>query len=294
MAAIEGPPLAPAQELDIPLAEVSGLSVGVSPKGPRLAAIGDAAAELAVADLGPDATPGTWQVTKLTWAVPTKEESLEQLEAVAWDSRGQVVVSQEEPSRLLVVDPAEGTVVAEISLDVAADPDLARVWQADPNSRAESLVLLPGGRALVIKEKRPMMAVLFAPADSTGPALTPDSPVPAAGGGPWWDAAAAPTGTLRPVASWPMGKRLQRLGDIADAELGPDGALYLLSDQTATIARVPVLPAPGEPLRASHAWEVAGGTYKCEGLAFTPGGGGLVGVDTRKGKRNLLRLEPWL
>lgn len=284
----------PAQELDLPLTEVSGLAAGSGPEGPRVAAIGDAAGVLAVAVLGVDGTPGPWRVTPLTWGVVTAETSLEQLEAVAWDGSGQVVLSQEEPSRLLVVASATGAVVAEIALDLAADPELAKLWRADPNSRAESLVLLPGGCALLVKEKRPMMAVLLAPADRPAPALTPDTPVPALGGTPWWDAAAAPSGTLRPVATWPMGKRLQRLGDIADAALGPDGALYLLSDQTATIVRVPELPAPGEPLRASHAWEVSGDTYKCEGLAFAPSGAALVGVDTPKAKRNLLLLEPWL
>ena len=80
--------------------------------------------------------------------------------------------------------------------------------------------------------------------------------------------------------------------DFSDLEIGPDGRLYLLSDKSSTIARLDDLPAGGGAAALLDAWRLGDLGGKPEGLAFTAQGRAIVGLDTRKPRRNLLLLEP--
>jgi hypothetical protein len=80
--------------------------------------------------------------------------------------------------------------------------------------------------------------------------------------------------------------------DFSDLEIGPDGYLYLLSDKSSTIARMDDLPAGGGTARLLEAWPLGDLDGKPEGLAFSPEGLAIVGLDTRKPRRNLVLLEP--
>ncbi|MGB8550069.1 MAG: hypothetical protein WCD82_17985, partial [Xanthobacteraceae bacterium] len=80
--------------------------------------------------------------------------------------------------------------------------------------------------------------------------------------------------------------------DFSDLEIGPDGCLYLLSDKSATIARLDDLPAGGGTAALIDAWRLGDLDGKPEGLAFTAHGRAIVGLDTRKPRRNLVLLEP--
>ena len=74
--------------------------------------------------------------------------------------------------------------------------------------------------------------------------------------------------------------------------MGPDGHLYLLSDKSGSIARLTDLPPSGGTVAASATWRLGELKGKPEGLAFTPNGRALVGLDTRKARHNLVLLEP--
>ena len=80
--------------------------------------------------------------------------------------------------------------------------------------------------------------------------------------------------------------------DFSDLEIGPDGSLYLLSDKSSTIARLDNLPAGGGTAKLLDMWELGDLDGKPEGLTFTAQGHAIVGLDTRKPRRNLLLLEP--
>ena len=67
---------------------------------------------------------------------------------------------------------------------------------------------------------------------------------------------------------------------------------YLLSDKTSTIARLDDLPAGGGAATLLDAWRLGDLSGKPEGLAFTPQGRAIIGLDTRKPRRNLVLLEP--
>src|SRR5262245_17109035 len=80
--------------------------------------------------------------------------------------------------------------------------------------------------------------------------------------------------------------------DFSDLEIGPDGCLYLLSDKSCTIARLDDLRAGGGTAALLDAWRLGNLDGKPEGLAFTPQGRAVIGLDTRKPRRNLVLLEP--
>ena len=95
------------------------------------------------------------------------------------------------------------------------------------------------------------------------------------------------------LATWIPDKKLAKhCADFSDLEIGPDGCLYLLSDQSCTIARLDDLPAGGGTAALLDAWRVEDVDGKPEGLAFTAQGRAVVGLDTRKPRRNLVLLEP--
>ncbi|MDQ1249517.1 MAG: hypothetical protein QG597_3892 [Actinomycetota bacterium] len=286
---IEGELLPVAATLDIPIVEVSGLTIAVREGVEYLVAVGDDGADFAWARLT-DGRPGQWRVADLASLLATAQAPTDQLEAVCTDPAGRLIVAQEEPSRLFVLDTDADTLVATLTLDATTDAFLAPVWDAAANSRAESAVLLPGGRVLVVKEKRPICLAVFGPREDFDPP-TLDLVGAASMTGPWGGVDVGTTTRLAAQASWPAGKRLERLGDVSDATLGPDGALYLLSDQGSAIARVAELREPGSKVRLTHVWPIAGRPVKCEGLAFAADGTCFVGIDTRKPTANLLVIQ---
>ena len=95
------------------------------------------------------------------------------------------------------------------------------------------------------------------------------------------------------LAIWLPDKTLAKTcADFSDLEIGPDGCLYLLSDKSFTIARLDGLPAGGGTAALLDAWRLGDLDGKPEGLAFTAQGRAIVGLDTRKPRRNLVLLEP--
>jgi hypothetical protein len=67
---------------------------------------------------------------------------------------------------------------------------------------------------------------------------------------------------------------------------------YLLSDKSSTIARLDDLPVGGGTVALLDAWRLGDLDGKPDGLAFTPQGRAIVGLDKRKARRNLVLLGP--
>jgi hypothetical protein len=162
---------------------------------------------------------------------------------------------------------------------------LREAWLGDRSSRGESLVLADRGHLLVVKEKDPTAILEFGPAG--------DDPVGWRRGGP-----TAPPGpgdaTLTVLATWWLSGELAKwLPDVSDVTLGPDGRLYMLSDQGSAIARLPdVLDPRGGEVEAAATWRIAGSPENAEGLVILADGTVLVGLDTKSPRRNLLQLSP--
>jgi len=314
----------------VPLREVSGLAVAEDAAGAlTLVAIGDREAVVAWASVehGPDDLD--WHTEDLSGLSGTRIPHRDpQLEAVAADGCGGVLLVQEWPNRAELVDAPSRRVTADLDLVVPPDGQWAplhRAWQDPHGSHAEGVVLLRGGRLLVIAEKDPAALVEFGPAGAapagfgpgqwlpagerwlpaqpTGAAATASDPaagegatattgvVPAAGEG---------TVTLTALAAWYPDRELREAcPDLSDATVGIYGNLAVLSDKGHAVALVaPHRPAdePGAGVAtAVVVIDVAGLADKPEGLALLPNGDVLIACDRPKSQDNLfvIRRAAW-
>jgi hypothetical protein len=262
---------------DVPLREVSGLAL----RGGDLLAVGDSEPTIFTAPVEP--WPPRWRATDL--AALNLPDGGTQFEALEPTGEQTVLVLQEQPARVLHIDLAAPALLGTLHLDVPEGHRLRAPWLGDRSSRGESLLLAERGHLLVIKEKDPAAILEFGPPG--------DPPVGwrrgAAGCAP---APADATWTV--LATWWLGKKLSKhLPDISDATVGPDGCLYLLSDQGSAIARLPErLDPAGGTVEAEAVWRIEGRPENPEGLVILQDGTVLVGLDTRSPRRNLLRLGP--
>ena len=188
-----------------------------------------------------------------------------------------------------LVDPKASKVAASIDLTMEGRGEVARAWADPKGSRGEGMVLLRGGHLLVAKEKKPAALIEFGPPLSRSRGLVRGGVL--ADGERW----PIKKGHHRFVALaiWHPDKTLAlTCADFSDLEIGPDGCLYLLSDQSATIAQLDHLQAGGGTAALLDVWRLGDLDGKPEGLAFTAEGRAIVGLDTRKPRRNLVLLEP--
>lgn len=277
---------------DIPIREVSGLCLHRAADGRFvLAAIGDTTAELAWARLGSGEEPD-WQVLDLATieGMPTRKQS-SQFEAIATEAGGRALILREYPASVLVLDIQARALVQTIDLVVRQGEALAAPGRTFAASLGEALLALSDGRLLITKEKDPPLILEVGPvgAEPLGIAadrlLAPDEP---------WTAPPNDSARLEVLARWPLDPGFERhFRDISDAAPGPDRRIYLLSDRSRRIGRLPdPLPAPGVAVTAEAIWKLPKDIEKPEGLDFLPDGRALVAVDEKKGRRNLFLLAP--
>jgi hypothetical protein len=278
--------------VDVPLREVSGICLRRSRSGQMfLIAVGDRVAKIAwFCHLRSDGGRIDWHtknIAKLSGSVLPKHNP--QIEAICADGLGRVLLLQETPPRVELIDPKASKVVASVDLAVEGRGNIARAWSDPEGSRGEGVVLLPGGHLLVAKEKKPSAFIEFGPPHSRPRGLIRGG---ALADGEQWP---IKEGHHRFVAlaNWLPDKILAKTcADFSDLEIGPDGFLYLLSDKSSTIARLDNLPAGGGTAKRLDAWQLGDLDGKPEGLTFTAQGHAIVGLDTRKARRNLVLLEP--
>jgi len=260
---------------DIPLREVSGLAVAAG----RLLAVGDHEPVVFTAELEP--WPLRWQGLDLAGLnLPDGGVQFEALEAVDEQT---VLVLQEQPAQVLHIDLAGPSLIATSTLDVPEGHRLRQAWLGDRSSRGESLVLTERGHLLVVKEKDPPAILEFGPPG--------DAPV-------GWRRGVRPTppvaadARLTVLATWWLGDRMQEeMPDISGSAVGPDGRMYLLSDQGSVIARMPdTLDPAGGTVEPTAMWRIAGSPKNAEGLVILADGTPLVALDTKAPRGNLLRL----
>lgn len=262
---------------DVPLREVSGLVL----RGAELLAVGDRDPVVFTAALEP--WPMRWQGIDLAGlGLP---DGGTQFEAIQPTGEHTVLVLQEQPARVLHIDLAVPSLIGTILLDVPEGHRLRQAWLGDRSSRGESLVLTDRGHLLVVKEKDPSAILEFGPVG--------DAPVGWHRGGPTVAPGSGDV-TLTALATWRLADEMAKwLPDISDATVGPDGRLYLLSDQGSAIARLPdALDPRGGTVDAEAIWRIEGSPENAEGLVILDDGTVLVGLDTKSPRRNLLRLNP--
>lgn len=278
--------------LDIPIREVSGLCLYRPPDGRvLLAAIGDTTAELAWTRLEAGGAMD-WHVLDLATieGVPARKQG-SQFEAIATEAGGRGLILREYPASVLVLDIQARALVMTIELVVRQADALIAPGKTFASSLGEAMLPLRDGRLLITKEKDPPRIMEVGPVGAAplGIAadrlLAPDEP---------WTSPEGDVPRLEVLARWPLAPDFEkRFGDISDAAAGPDGRIYLLSDQSRRIGRLPErLPAPGIAVSAEAIWTLPKDLEKPEGLDFLPDGRALVAVDEKKGRRNLFLLAP--
>jgi hypothetical protein len=277
---------------DVPLREVSGICLRRGARGElSLIALGDRAAT-AVWFVQPsdDTAALDWQASDLTDIEGTRlRKDDPQIEAVCADGAGRVLLLQEWPPRTELIDPVTRRVAASVALEVPGHDALARSWADPDSSHGEGAVFLLGGHLIIAKEKDQPVLIEFGPPGDAAIGFSRGGGLPA---GVAWSITPGDHRYV-PLAVWSPDKALAKAcADFSDLEIGPDGHLYLLSDQSASIARLSDLPPSGGTVSATATWRLGDQGGKPEGLAFTPNGRAIVGLDTRKARHNLLLFEP--
>ena len=264
---------------EIPLREVSGLAIATLGGTPRLVAVGDRGPNVAIAELPSGTSVGPWSVIDLSELdTPSGAPRVRQAEAIAHDGVRTAVVLIEDPPLLLVLDTHDRRLSAAVTLD-ASGTGVDAAWRDDAASRGEGIVLMRDGHALIVKEKRPAGLLEFGPAGDQPFGISRHS---LHRHGEQWSPPSV--GSLAALAWWPAPTRLR---DLSDAAVGPDGALFLLSDQDNAIARLELPLMPGETMTYGHIWRLPDAVEKAEGLAILPDGTVLVAVDRADTGRNL-------
>jgi hypothetical protein len=151
------------------------------------------------------------------------------------------------------------------------------------------MALLPDGHLLVAKEKKPAALIEFGPSGSQPRGLVRGG---ALADGDRWPIKKGRHRFVSLAVWFPDEKLAKTCADFSDLAIGPDGCLYLLSDKSSTIARLDDLAVGGGAAALLDAWRLVDLDGKPEGLAFTAQGHAIVGLDTRKARRNLVLLEP--
>lgn len=268
--------LAVIQEFDSPVPEASGLCTFDVGGVEQLAVVGDKDLTIAYGPVTAEGVPADWQVLDLE-SDPRLPAQAGQFEAVADAGAGRLLLLGEEPSVVILVGIPSRQVTNSWHLDVSADPELSRLWNRDPNSRGEGLILGPGGRLLVIKEKAPVLAVEFGPADSD---QAPGDGFPHPG--PW---EAPQTGRL-PARQWTAIESAP--ADVSDCTM-LGNHLLALSDQDACVT---VLRRTNTGWAAGDRHRLDKSVRKPEGIAVTSDGVMVVAMDRPKPDGAMITLSP--
>jgi hypothetical protein len=281
-----------ARILDVPIREVSGICLRRRRRGGMsLFAIGDRMSVAAWVRLPRRDTEAlSWRTMDIGRLPGSRlPDGDSQLEAVCADGAGRVLLVQEAPPRAELVDLAAGEVVATIALEVPGRNKLARSWSDPKGSRGEGAVFLRGGHLLVAKEKDPPAFIEFGPSGARSRGLLRGTALAA---GARWKVEPGHHRYVALAVWWPDRRLEKACADLSDLEVGPDGRLYVLSDQSESIARLGDLTPGGGIAERTASWRIRGLDGKPEGLAFTSRGRALVALDTRKARQNLVLLKP--
>ncbi len=282
----------------IPLAEVSGLAHGSGPGGnPVLIAIGDRAGAVAWASTELGMSGGPWETVELGSASGTRiEDGAAQLEALAADGAGGVLLVQEAPNRAEFVVAAERRVVAEIALVMPDIPDAVGYPRAAGVLAGSGLLARRGSRAA----SRGPAAGRQGEGSRGARRVRPAGELPS-GFGPdrWlapdeaWAVGAGEVALVALAAWYPDQELADACPDLSDADVG-GGDLVVLSDKGSAFAVVGAHDPASDPfdgrVSADVVVRVKGLADKPEGLVVLPDGDVLIACDMRAVDRQNLFL----
>ncbi len=255
----------------LPLLEVSGLAV----RDHRFVAVGDRSSQVVTFRLKDGKLDDVVTHTPL----PKAGDGGSQYEAVAFDGKGNVVVMSE-TGKLAVLDADCEKEIASSEIDwTSADPLVD--GHVEQNSLGEGMVILDASHVLVALEKSPSAIVEFGPRGDAPRGYDPTAPR---------TAAFAPPAELVALAAWKVED--DAAPDLSELTIGPDGALWSISQQGKTILRFERTLRPFEERASVKAHvPIPGDLEGAEGLAFD-GDTPVVARDRSSTKKNVFVLAP--
>lgn len=289
---------------NVPIAELSGLALVRSVRetgeeanpaadtSTSLYAVGDA--DYDVVRLRIDSSSGdiSMRVDHAAPVLGKQNGNASQWEAIATDSVDTVCMLSETRSEISCLDLSLKKDQGTFKLDVSSIKHLDRVWQDQANSRGEGMILMKNGHALILKEKQPSMLIEFGPEGDSPMGYGPDTFLQhgeafAVRRSKHWIA----------LKTWEFSARLGELArDASEITLGPDGRVYLLSQESSMLIRMEkTLKADEEKITVDHDmyWKLPAGIKKAEGLVIDDQMRPWIGIDIKqKDKSNLFLLSP--
>lgn len=313
------------EQYNLPIAELSGLAIAHTTRnkggngngsletgedGINIYAVGDGSYEIARFQIDAASGAAIIDAQDVADVVRKGKADASQWEAIATDGRDTICMLSENRGEITCLDHRLEHRRGSFTLDVSSIGHLELAWKARPNSRGEGMILMKKGHVLVLKEKHPAMLVEFGPEG--------DSPIgygPAAFLQDNEEFAGLKTDSEEPIVyranraifpvqrrlvalkTWEFSERLRELAtDASEITLGPDGSVYLLSQESATLIRLQKILKPDEEkvsLDRGAYWKLPAGLEKAEGLVIDGGMHPWIGIDIKQtSKFNLFRLSP--
>jgi hypothetical protein len=213
-----------------------------------------------------------------------------QWEGIDTDATGRVFVLREVPGTVLVFDQTLETLLHVFPLTVEDDPAELEAWEADHNALGEGVLLLRNGHLFVVKEDKPRQLLEFGLPGARAEGLREDLPIAHASEFPTPPESRV---TFRLLTAWDLGgEAAERIGDLSDVTVGPDGRIYVLSDQSRCIARLQAALDPEDGLiEVDRIWGLPDRLHQPEGLVITGNWEVLVAVDHDEPRENLFLLR---
>ena len=191
---------------------------------------------------------------------------------------------------MLVFDQTLETLLHVFPLTVEDDPAELEAWEADHNALGEGVLLLRNGHLFVVKEDKPRQLLEFGLPGARAEGLREDLPIAHASEFPTPPKSRV---TFRLLTAWDLGgEAAERIGDLSDVTVGPDGRIYVLSDQSRCIARLQATLDPEDGLiEVDRIWGLPDRLHQPEGLVITGNREVLVAVDHDEPRENLFLLR---
>lgn len=255
----------------IPLREVSALSK----MGERFIAVGDRSTTLVSFDL----VGGQPVDVKEHKPLPKAGKKGSQYEGVDVDAAGHVIVMSEQGD-IVVLSSDLAREEVSTQLDWASVEKLLGGTKLEPNSLGEGIVVLDKGHLIVALEKRPSAIVEFGPEGDAPMGFFP---------GMRSTEAFVPPEKLVALKVWNVDD--PKIPDISDLEIGPDGALWAVTQEGNRVFRFERLLRPEEKKASAREYiELPAQISGAEGLAFD-GAQPVIGRDRPGEKTNLYVLD---
>lgn len=275
---------------NIPIKELSGLTlIKGDSNSIDIYGVGDSSYNIGRVRFKSSSGEVTIDKYDLVDIVKEKDGHSSQWEAIAADGKGSLCILAEVTSNISCFDKDISKEQSRFRLDVSTISSLEKLWEEQPNSRGEGMILMKKGHVLILKEKNPLMLIEFGPRGDTpmgyneglflerGEEL--DQPK---------------LDDLVALKSWDFSNNLAILAkDASDITVGPDSRVYILSDESAILIRLEKILKPDEAkIHASAYWKLPKEIEKAEGLVIDNEMHPWIGIDIKQERRpNLFRLS---